>query len=104
MKRKTGEERRMLNRNISLPVELDNAVQAYLHSGLYANYSEVIRSAIRTMLEVRGQDDIRLDAIRQDLQKSLAQFRRGEVKPLNLAKIKEEVDNELEARKSSRGL
>jgi len=87
----------MLTRNISLPVELDNAVQGYLESGLYGNYSEVIRSAIRIMLEVREQKHVRLEMIRQDLQKSLAQVRRGEVTPLNLAEIKKEVDDELAA-------
>ena len=93
MSKRKVEDREMLTRNVSLPAELDNVVQGYLNSGMYANYSEVIRNAIRVMHNSDEQQRVRLELMRQDIQFSLQQAKAGQISPVNLSRLKHEVDS-----------
>jgi len=72
--------------NISLPPQLENLVKNKVESGLYSSASEVLREALQ-LLEERDQlDQLRIEALRSDIQKGLDS---GEATPLDIEAIKE---------------
>jgi len=72
--------------NISLPPQLENLVKNKVESGLYSSASEVLREALQ-LLEERDQlDQLRIEALRSDIQKGLDS---GEATPLDIEAIKD---------------
>lgn len=58
----------MGTRNVSLPDELDQYIEAKLASGSYAHASEVVRDALRLLME---QEAAQLDALRAEIQRGI---------------------------------
>jgi antitoxin ParD1/3/4 len=53
--------------NVSLTPELEGHVQAFIKRGLYGNQSEVVRAALRLLLEREQEREARLGALRKDV-------------------------------------
>jgi len=71
--------------NISLNSHFEELVKGKVESGLYNSVSEVMREALR-LLEERDQlRDLRLEALRSEIQKGINS---GEASPLNIEDIK----------------
>lgn len=71
--------------NISLNPHFEELVKGKVESGLYNSVSEVMREALR-LLEERDQlRDLRLEALRRDIQKGMDS---GEATPLDIEDIK----------------
>ena len=71
--------------NISLNPHFEELIKGKVESGLYNSVSEVMREALR-LLEERDQlRDIRLEALRRDIQKGMDS---GEATPLDIERIK----------------
>lgn len=79
----------MKTRNISLPTELDEVILGYVQSGMYGNYSEVVRNAVRLMRSADEERALRLEAQRRDLGISVAQAEAGMLSPFDPNKIKQ---------------
>lgn len=58
----------MPTRNINLTPEMDQFVDAKIHSGQYANASEVLRAGLRALEQDEREDHARLDALRTAVQ------------------------------------
>lgn len=67
MKRGKVDAREMKTRNISIPKELDALVQEYVAMGMFGNYSEVIRHAVRLMQAQEHERQLRLELLRREL-------------------------------------
>ena len=65
--------------NINLTPELERLVQEKVASGLYNNHSEVVREALRLLVERDKQREAQLDGLRNALAEGLAQADRGEL-------------------------
>lgn len=70
--------------NISLTPELEKLVQEKVASGLYHSASEVIREGLRLLKERDELREIRLNELRQEIQKGLDS---GESTLLNIQEI-----------------
>ena len=53
--------------NVSLTAELEGRVQEFIRKGLYGNQSEVVRAALRLLLEREQEREARLEALRKDV-------------------------------------
>lgn len=62
---------------IELPDQLESYVQYKIDSGLYSNGAEVIRDALRRMME-HDEDAVRALRLRDALQVGVEQIERGE--------------------------
>ena len=71
--------------NISLTPELEKFVQDKVASGRYHSASEVIREGLRLLEEQELIREVRLAALREEIQKGLDS---GEATPLDMATIK----------------
>lgn len=58
----------MPTRNINLTPEMDQFVDAKIHSGQYANASEVLRAGLRALEQHDREDQARLHALRTAVQ------------------------------------
>lgn len=74
--------------NISLTSELENYVKSKVATGMYNSVSEVMREALRLLEERDAMQAIRLEALRQDINKGIDSLERGEEKPLDIEAIK----------------
>lgn len=74
--------------NVSLTSELENYVKSKVTTGMYSSVSEVMREALRLMEERDAMQAVRLEALRQDINKGLDSLERGEGKPLDMEAIK----------------
>ncbi|SMF30252.1 antitoxin ParD1/3/4 [Alteromonadaceae bacterium Bs31] len=74
--------------NVSLTSELENYVKAKVATGMYNSVSEVMREALRLMEERDAMHAVRLEAIRQDINKGLDSLEREGSKPLDMEAIK----------------
>lgn len=74
--------------NVSLTAELENYVKAKVATGMYNSVSEVMREALRLMEERDAMQAVRLEALRQDINKGLDSLEREGSKPLDMAAIK----------------
>ena len=74
--------------NISLTSELENYVKAKVATGMYNSASEVMREALRLMEERDAMQDVRLEALRQEINKGLDSLEREGSKPLDMEAIK----------------
>jgi|LakMenEpi03Aug12_release.lakeMendotaPanAssembly.Ray.scaffolds.fasta_scaffold3570908_1 antitoxin ParD1/3/4 len=75
--------------HISLTPHLQQYVESKVSGGLYNNASEVVRDALRRMVEV--DEKSALDPLRQELLYGLESLIRGEGKPYHLADILQKV-------------
>ena len=71
--------------NISLTPHLEALVKQKVDTGLYNSASEVIREALRLLEEKERLNEIKLEALRNDIQKGLES---GESTQLNIEDIK----------------
>lgn len=74
--------------NISLTSELENYVKAKVATGMYNSASEVMREALRLMEERDAMQAVRLEALRQEINKGLDSLEREGSKPLDMEAIK----------------
>ena len=74
--------------NISLTSELENYVKAKVATGMYNSASEVMREALRLMEERDTMQAVRLEALRQEINKGLDSLEREGSKPLDIEAIK----------------
>lgn len=74
--------------NVSLTSELENYVKAKVATGMYNSVSEVMREALRLMKERDAMQAVRLEALRQDINKGLSSLEREGSKPLDIKAIK----------------
>ena len=65
--------------NVSLTPELERLVQAKVSSGLYNNQSEVIREALRLLVDQDRLREAHLERLRTVLAEGLEQADRGEL-------------------------
>lgn len=76
-----------MSMNISLTPELEKWVQLKVESGLYTSASEVIRESL-TLLKTQDQlKQIRLNELREEINKGLAELERGEGTELDMDEI-----------------
>ena len=64
--------------NISPSPEFDAFVSRLTKSGRYATATEVVRSALRLLMEREDEREAKLDALRRDIQIGKEQLSRGE--------------------------
>lgn len=57
----------MPNRNIDLTPEMERFVDTKVHSGEYADASEVVRAGLRALEKDEREDAVRLEALRSAL-------------------------------------
>ena len=74
--------------NVSLTAELENYVKAKVATGMYNSVSEVMREALRLMEERDALSAVRLEALRQDIQKGMESIETSGSKPLVIEAIK----------------
>lgn len=77
--------------NIALPSDLQAFVQAQVDCGAYATHKEVVREALSLLRERHEIREMRLQKLRADLQIGLDQVTTGDVEPLRMDQIKENV-------------
>jgi putative addiction module CopG family antidote len=68
-----------VTRNVSVTAELDEFVNSNIESGLYGNYSEVVRAALRTFRHQAEERSIRLRRLASEASESLNQQSEGDV-------------------------
>jgi len=74
--------------NVSLTSELENYVKTKVATGMYNSVSEVMREALRLMEERDAMQAVRLEALRQNINKGLDSLEREDSKPLDMETIK----------------
>ncbi len=84
--------------NVSLTPELEKLVNERVRSGMYSSASEVIREALRLLKEQEDVRQRRLEELRKEIGIGLEQAKRGEVVPLNVARIKSRLGRRLQDR------
>ena len=84
--------------NVNLTAQLEKAVQDKVASGLYNSASEVVREALRLMVERDALQKIRLEELRREIRIGLAQADRGELVALDTEHIKTEGRGRLKRR------
>ena len=71
--------------NVSLTPELENLVNEKVRSGLYTSASEVVREALRLLLDRDQSRQRELEAVRAKIDRGLKQLDRGEGIPGTVA-------------------
>jgi antitoxin ParD1/3/4 len=74
--------------NVSLTPQLENYVKQKVATGMYNSVSEVMREALRLLEERDAIKEMKLEALRRDLQEGIDELDRGEGSPLNMEDIK----------------
>lgn len=74
--------------NVSLTPQLESYVKQKVAAGMYNSVSEVMREALRLLEERDALKDIKLAALRRDLQDGIDELDRGEGTPLDMDEIK----------------
>ena len=77
----------MPTRNISLTLEQDAFVEKVVESGEYQNASEAVRDALRALQQRRREDDLKLRALRAQLQAGTEALDRGDFVELDAADL-----------------
>lgn len=62
----------MPTRNVNLTPELDRFIASRVDSGLYANASEVMRTALRLLERDEREQDVKMRALRAAIKKGMA--------------------------------
>jgi antitoxin ParD1/3/4 len=68
----------MPTRNVSLTPEQDAFIDDMLATGEYANASEAVRDAIRTLQQRRAEEALKLERLRTAIEQGVAALDRGE--------------------------
>jgi antitoxin ParD1/3/4 len=68
---------------VTMPAEMATFVKGVVETGDYASTSEVVREAIRDLKAKRSQQVQLLEALRNDIDKGLADMAAGRVKPFD---------------------
>jgi len=84
--------------NVSLTPKLEDFVKQKVDQGLYNSVSEVMREALRLLVERDAEKEMKLVALRRDLQEGIDSLDRGEGKPLDMDAIKAKARSIKEAR------
>ncbi len=74
--------------NVSLTPELESLVQEKLRTGMYNSASEVIREALRLLLERDQLRQAGLARLRKDIAVGINQANRGQTALLNVKELK----------------
>ena len=74
--------------NVSLTPQLENYVKQKVAAGKYNSVSEVMHEALRLLEERDVLKEIKLEALRRDIQEGIDELDRGEGTPLNMEDIK----------------
>jgi antitoxin ParD1/3/4 len=74
--------------NVSLTSELEDYVKGKVATGMYNSVSEVVREALRLLEERDAMQAVRLESLRQDINKGLDSLEREGSKPLDIEGIK----------------
>ena len=86
--------------NVSLTPELESLVRGLVDSGRYNSSSEVVREALRLVEEREQLRQIKLEALRSEIQKGLDDLAAGQSGPLDMEEIKREARALYEKRKA----
>lgn len=74
--------------NVSLTPQLESYVKQKVAAGMYNSASEVMREALRLLEEHDALKDMKLSALRRDLQEGIDELDRGEGTELDMDEIK----------------
>lgn len=74
--------------NVNLTPELEKYVKTKIKTGLYNSASEVVRDALRLLEEQDRFKEIKLQMLREEIQKGIAELDAGQVSKLTMADIK----------------
>lgn len=74
--------------NVSLTPQLESYVKEKVAAGMYNSVSEVMREALRLLEERDALKEMKLAALRRDLQDGINELDRGEGTPLDMDEIK----------------
>ena len=74
--------------NVSLTPQLENYVKQKVEAGMYNSVSEVMREALRLLEERDALKEMKLAALRRDIQEGISELDRGEGTPLDMSAIK----------------
>ena len=74
--------------NVSLTPQLEAYVKDKVAAGMYNSVSEVMREALRLLEERDALKEIKLAALREDLQQGIDALDNGEGSPLDMETIK----------------
>jgi antitoxin ParD1/3/4 len=91
----------MPTRNISLTPEQDAFIEEAVKSGEYQNASEAVRDALRTLQQRRREDALKLEALRRQIDASVAALEKGQFIEIAEAELDTYIDG-LAARSDER--
>ncbi len=74
--------------NISLTPQLENFIKQKVAKGMYSSVSEVVREALRLLEERDAFQEMKLEALRNDIHQGLESLNNGQSKPLDMKAIK----------------
>jgi antitoxin ParD1/3/4 len=77
----------MPTRNISLTPEQDAFIEKVIAAGEYQNASEAVRDALRVLQQRRREDQLKLEALRAQLQAGIDALDRGDYVELDEAEV-----------------
>lgn len=77
--------------NVSLTPELEAMIKAKVATGMYNNGSEVIREALRLLMEHDLQKELKTQYLQRELTIGLASLDRGEMSELSFEDIRKAV-------------
>lgn len=84
--------------NVSLTPQLEDFVKQKVEAGLYNSVSEVMREALRLLVERDVVKEMKLEALRRDLQEGINSLDKGKGTPLDMDEIKAKARAIKEAR------
>ncbi len=74
--------------NVNLTPELETFVRAKVGTGMYNSASEVVRAALRLLEEQDRLKDLKVQLLREEVKKGLAELDAGRVSNLTMDDIK----------------
>ncbi|MDF1762279.1 MAG: type II toxin-antitoxin system ParD family antitoxin [Oleibacter sp.] len=74
--------------NVSLTPHLEEYVKQKVAAGMYNSVSEVMREALRLLEERDALKEMKLAALRRDLQEGINELDKGQGTPLDMEEIK----------------
>lgn len=87
--------------NISLTPELEKFVNERVESGMYYSASEVIREGLILLKEQETLKQIKINELKQEIQKGIDSLNEGGAIPFDAEKIKSEGRKRIQNRKYS---
>ena len=89
-----------MSMNVSLPPELEARVRQRVEAGMYGSASEVIREALLLFEAYEQVKTVRLDSLRQDIDRGLTDAKNGRTKEADFANLKQQGRQLLKTRKA----